>query len=77
MPIVKEFDPGPVRLAILGLTAACRGSAQAAQMDRRADSVRGYVKQFAQPGAETGLFGKLWQRVTFRLAEAWMPESLA
>ncbi len=77
VPIVKEFDPTPVRLAIQGLTAACRGSALPAQVDRWVDLVQGYLEAFACPHPETSLCRDLWQRVTARLAGAWTPESLA
>ncbi|HEU5070814.1 MAG TPA: helix-turn-helix domain-containing protein [Verrucomicrobiae bacterium] len=76
-PVVAEFDPEPLRLAIQGLTAECRGPNRPGQIDHWLELVQGYVLAFAQPSPSTSPVPALWLRVSARLAEPWNMESLA
>lgn len=76
-PVVTDFDPQPLRLAIQGLTAECRGSARAAQVDRWLELVQSYVQTFRQPFPQNSPLDALWHRVAVRLHEAWPSQALA
>ena len=76
-PVVTEFDPEPLRLAIQGLTAECRSRARPAQVDHWIELVQGYVAGFAQPCPKASPLPALWDRVATRLNEAWTQETLA
>ena len=76
-PVITEFDPEPLRLAIQGLTAECRARARPAQVDHWIELVQGYVAGFAQPCPKASPLPALWQRVAARLPDAWSQETLA
>jgi len=76
-PVVTEFAPEPLRLAILGLTAECRRGAGPAQVGHWLHLVQGYVQGFTRPSSERSPLPGLWQRVETRLGEPWSLEALA
>ena len=76
-PVVTEFDPEPLRLAIQGLTAECHSRARPAQVEHWLDLVHGYFQAFAQPCSQASPLPALWQRVADRLAEPWSQDALA
>ena len=45
-PVVTEFEPEPLRMAIEGLTAECRGQAHGPQVDQWLELVQSYVRAF-------------------------------
>ena len=76
-PVVAEFNPEPLRLAIQGLTAECRSRARPAQVDHWLELVQGYEQAFAQPCPQDSPLPALWQEVAGRLQEVWSLEVLA
>ena len=48
-PVVAEFESEPLRMAIQGLTAECRGQARKAHVDRWLELVQSYVQLFDRP----------------------------
>lgn len=76
-PVVTEFDPDPLRLAIEGLTAECRSRARATQIDRWLELVQSYFEGFAQPCPQASPLPALWHTVATRLQDAWSQEMLA
>lgn len=76
-PVVTEFNAGPLRLAIEGLTAECRCGERPAQVNHWLELVHGYVLDFTRPSSEASRLPALWQRVETRLQEPWSQEALA
>ena len=62
-PVMAEYDPLPLRSAILGLLYECNGPAQPALIQEWTDLVHAYVLRFAQPSDQPDqlrLFGSGW-----------------
>jgi AraC-like DNA-binding protein/quercetin dioxygenase-like cupin family protein len=76
-PLVMEFEPDGLRLAIEGLTAECRRDARPALVARWLELVHGYVLAFAHPVQPDSQWPALWERVVARLPEDWTCDALA
>lgn len=76
-PVVTEFEPEPLRLAIKGLTAECRSQAHASQVDQWLELVQSYVRTFTMPFPPDSPVQTLWQKVLVRLHEPWSANTLA
>lgn len=76
-PVITAFDPEPLRLAVEGLAAECRGEGRSTQLNQWLDLLQGYVGTFTTRSAPESLLRALWQRVTLRLHEPWRAEVLA
>lgn len=76
-PVVTEFEPEPLRMAIEGLTAECRGRAHEPQVNQWLELVQSYVRAFAKPFAPDSPLQPLWQHVVVRLHESWPANALA
>ncbi|OWK46757.1 helix-turn-helix transcriptional regulator [Fimbriiglobus ruber] len=76
-PVLAEFDPEPLKSAILGLYHEARGAAHPAAIDHWCDLVHLYVLRFAQPATMDGRVLRLWELVAADLARAWSATDLA
>jgi len=76
-PVVTEFETEPLRLAIEGLKAECRGQARASQAGQWLELVQSYIRGFIKPFAPDSPLQTLWQRVVLRLHEPWSANALA
>jgi AraC-like DNA-binding protein len=75
--VVAEFEPEPLRLAILGLTAECRSRSRETQVAHWLGLIKGYLQDFTQPFPKDSPLQTLWLRVAARLDHEWTPETLA
>lgn len=76
-PVVAEFNPELLRLAIQGLTEECRNGTGPAQESHWLELMQGYVEAFLRPSPNASRLPDLWKRVASRLQENWTPEALA
>jgi AraC-like DNA-binding protein len=76
-PVMAQYDPLPLRSAILGLMYECNGPAQPALIQEWTDLVHAYVLRFARPSDQPDQLRLLWERVAASLADAWSLTRLA
>jgi AraC-like DNA-binding protein len=76
-PVMAEYDPLPLRSAILGLLYECNGPAQPALIQEWTDLVHAYVLRFAQPSDQPDQLRLLWERVAANLGQEWSLTRLA
>lgn len=76
-PVMAQYDPLPLRSAIMGLTYECFGPAQPSLMQQWTDLIHAYVLRFAQPADQSDKLKLLWERVVSSLADAWSLARLA
>ena len=74
---MAEYDPLPLRSAILGLLYECNGPAQPALIQEWTDLVHAYVLRFAQPSDQPDQLRLLWERVAANLGQEWSLTRLA
>lgn len=76
-PVMAEYDPLPLRSAILGLMYECNGPAQPTLIQEWTDLVHAYVLRFAQPSDQPDQLRLLWERVAGHLGDEWSLTRLA
>ncbi|MGA2246850.1 MAG: AraC family transcriptional regulator [Verrucomicrobiota bacterium] len=76
-PVMAEYDPLPLRSAILGLMYECNGPAQPTLIQEWTDLVHAYVLRFAQPSDQPDQLRLLWERVAAHLGDEWSLTRLA
>lgn len=70
-PVLAEYDAQPLRLAIEGLYHECRHENSAAEIERWALLIEGYVRRFSEPRQLDDRIWSLWQVVEQSLDESW------
>lgn len=70
-PIVAQYDPKPLRLAILGLHHECCTSAVPVAIEHWVRLVHHYVVCFAEPAGLDDRLWRLWERVSATLDQPW------
>lgn len=76
-PMMAEYNPLPLRSAILGLMYECNGPAQPTLIQEWTDLVHAYVLRFAQPSDQPDQLRLLWERVAGHLGDEWSLTRLA
>lgn len=88
-PVVAQFDPEPLRLAILGLFHECKSTPAGATSQKardRTDSpaiqhwvdlIHHYVLRFAAPRRADPRIGQLWEHVAATLGDRWTIADMA
>lgn len=76
-PVMAEYNPLPLRSAILGLMYECNGPAQPTLIQEWTDLVHAYVLRFAQPSDQPDQLRLLWERVAGHLGDEWSLTRLA
>jgi AraC-like DNA-binding protein/quercetin dioxygenase-like cupin family protein len=76
-PVITDFEPDPLRMAIQGLTAECRSQAGVAQVDQWLELVQSYIRKFTKPFPADSMLQTLWHRVALRLHQPWSTKTLA
>jgi AraC-like DNA-binding protein len=76
-PVMAEYDPLPLRSAILGLIYECNGPAQPTLIQEWTDLVHAYVLRFTQPSDQPDQLRLLWERVAAHLGHEWSLTLLA
>lgn len=76
-PVAGSFDGAPLRAAVEGLHAECRGAALLPALHHWSGLVHHYVLRFAQPHAGDERLWRVWQRVETDLARPWTLAELA
>jgi len=76
-PVLAQYDPLPLRSAILGLMYECNGPGQPTLIQEWTDLVHAYVLRFAQPSGQPDQLRLLWERVAANLADGWSLTRLA
>ena len=76
-PVLAQYDPLPLRSAILGLMYECNGPAQPTLIQEWTDLVHAYVLRFAQPSDQPDQLRLLWERVAGSLKDEWSLARLA
>lgn len=89
-PVIAQFDPEALRMAILGLHHECNTSIQSAPerrklnstadpivVDRWVELIHHYVLRFAEPTCSDPRVFQLWDQVSSRLDEPWTIRGMA
>ena len=89
-PIMAQFDPGALRLAILGLFHECQsvdhgtstgqklhGGIDSPAINYWVDLIHHYVLRFAAPRRLDSRIGELWEHVAANLADPWTITGMA
>ncbi len=76
-PRLARFDPGALRLAILGLHHECSREPSPEVVDHWLDLVQAYVLRFVRPWQSDSRLAQLWEEVASKLADDWTLDRLA
>jgi AraC-like DNA-binding protein len=76
-PVMAEYDPLPLRSAILGLIYECNGPEQPTLIQEWTDLIHAYVLRFTQPSGQPDQLRLLWERVAGNLGDEWSLTRLA
>ncbi|HZZ71168.1 MAG TPA: AraC family transcriptional regulator [Pirellulales bacterium] len=76
-PLLAQYDPEPLRLAILGLHRECTEQNTPALLERWVELIHAYVLRFAQPASLDPRLWELWTRVAEKLAQPWSVATMA
>ncbi|MEZ6107140.1 MAG: helix-turn-helix domain-containing protein [Pirellulaceae bacterium] len=76
-PVLADYDPEPLRLAVEGLYHECRHENSAVEVERWATLIEGYVRRFAEPRQLDERIWKLWQVVEADLGASWNSQLMA
>lgn len=76
-PLIAQYDPEPLRLAIMGLHRECTRLNSPAIIEHWVELVHEYVKRFAQPASLDPRLWRLWSQVAENLSKPWSVTMLA
>ncbi len=76
-PAMAEFDPLPLRSAVLGLFFEMQSQTAPAAITHWVELIQTYVLRFARPWQTDDRLGHLWEFVSQRLGESWSLDRLA
>lgn len=76
-PIVATYDPGPLRLAILGLHHECSTTTTPTAIEHWVSLIHHYVVRFSEPAGLDERLWRLWARVSASLDRPWTLEEMS
>ena len=76
-PVLAAFEAEPLRLAMAGLHAACRGERLVAATHHWLELIWTYTLQFSRATQREDRLSRVWERVSQSLGEEWTAERLA
>ncbi len=76
-PIVAEYDPQSLQLAIRGLHHEATGDRAPAAMQHWVDLIHHYVRRFAEPARTDPRLWELWREVAANLDQSWTITEMA
>ncbi len=76
-PVLADYDPQPLRLAIEGLYHECSHDGVPAEMENWMNLIQSYVQRFAEPRRLDERIWKLWEEVADSLSHPWTSGEMA